>query len=234
MLLIMHQWRAGHFSEDQIPVITRCASSTVLAPVKQLLSTDQAGLYFSKRCDAEKDSWAEKKATYKERAAKGGKAKAEKSASSSASSTSEVASSTPQAVLETCSSPSPSPSVVFKFSLPTWIPKNTWKDYEDMRKRKRAGMTDSIRIRIVERLGEYRARGHDPVAILGNSIRNSWTDVFEPTGGGNGKRNAKPSIGEIAADESQNDPAGDGDTQGPKNGRGFFEFVRQSTGPRTV
>lgn len=99
MLLLMHQWRVGHFSEDQIPVITRCASSTILEGVKQLFSTDQAGHYFSKRCDSEKERWVAKKAVFTQRAHKGGVAKNRKGASS-----------TPQAVLEQCTSSSPSPS----------------------------------------------------------------------------------------------------------------------------
>jgi len=72
-------------------------------------------------------------------------------------------------------------------SLPEWIPKNIWFDYEDMRKKKRAPMTDPIRFRIVQRLGEFKEQGHDPVLILEESIRKSWTDVFKPTGGSNGK-----------------------------------------------
>lgn len=103
MLLLMHQWRVGHFSDEQMIVIAKGASSTVLAPVKQLLSIDQDGLYYSERCDIEKQAWVEKKATYSKRASAGGRARAEKGASS-----------TPKAVLndvlKPCTSPSPSPT----------------------------------------------------------------------------------------------------------------------------
>lgn len=109
-LLLMHQWRVGHFPEEVIPAISRGASSTSQATIKQMLSRDQAGLLFSKRCDAEKTTWTEKKDTYTERAKKGGRGKAQKAASSSASSSKNSASSTLQGVLETCTSPSPSPS----------------------------------------------------------------------------------------------------------------------------
>jgi len=189
MLLLMHQWRQGHFSEDAITAITRGASSTSQAAVKQLLSTDQAGLLYSARLDIEKAKWADKQEKFSARARKGGLAR------------SKSASSTPQApdkqclepacdVLKPCTSSSPK-DVVTSFSLPIWIPKNTWRAYEDMRKKKRAAMTDDIRIRIVERLDEMRIRGHDPVQSLEDSIRKSWTDVFEPKGAVNGKQNGK-------------------------------------------
>ena len=106
-LMLMHQWRVGHFSEQSIPAITRGASSTAQAAVKQMLSTDQAGLFYSSRLDREKEAWTEKKGTYVKRASAGGRAKAEKYASSSASSTT-------KAVLEVCTSPSPSPIEVQK------------------------------------------------------------------------------------------------------------------------
>jgi uncharacterized protein YdaU (DUF1376 family) len=96
-LLLMHQWRKGHFAEEAIPAIIRCASSTVLATLKQMLSRDKQDLLFSKRCDTEKERYVEKKTSYVERARKGGLGKAEKAASS-----------TRKAVLETCTSPLPS------------------------------------------------------------------------------------------------------------------------------
>lgn len=105
MLLLMHQWRVGHFSEEQMTAICRSASSTAWAPVKHLLSTDADGLLYSMRCDEEKARSLAKRATYAERASKGGRALKEKRASSTPPST---ASSTPQAVLGECSSPSPS------------------------------------------------------------------------------------------------------------------------------
>jgi uncharacterized protein YdaU (DUF1376 family) len=100
LLLLMHQWRVGHFGEDAIPAITRSASSTSQVAVKQMLSKDDGGRWYSPRLDREKTRWTEKKATYTERARKGGLGKAQKAASSSASSTL-------QAMLEGCTSPSP-------------------------------------------------------------------------------------------------------------------------------
>ena len=73
LLLLMHQWRRGHFSDEEFSTITRLsASSTSQAVLKHMLSTDENGLLYSKRLDREKSTWIEKKATYIERASKGG------------------------------------------------------------------------------------------------------------------------------------------------------------------
>jgi uncharacterized protein YdaU (DUF1376 family) len=104
--LLMHQWRVGRFSEETILVFSQGASSTVLAPVKHMFSTDDSGMYYSARCEREKQAWIEKKATYVKRASAGGRAKSQKGASSSASSTTKAVLND---VLETCTSPSPSP-----------------------------------------------------------------------------------------------------------------------------
>jgi uncharacterized protein YdaU (DUF1376 family) len=111
-----HQWRHGHFSEEDLFVIAGVASSTfqaelkqtlsrVVAPIKNLLSEDAGGLLFSARCDREKEKWTHKKRVFIERARKGGIAKArriqeKKAASSSASRVLET-------VLESCTSPLP-------------------------------------------------------------------------------------------------------------------------------
>jgi uncharacterized protein YdaU (DUF1376 family) len=121
--IFYHQWRHGHFSEEDLFVIAGVSSSTfesasstfqaelkqalsrVLAPIKNLLSKDPAGLLFSARCDREKEKWTHKKRVFIERARKGGLEKARriregKAASSSSSSVLET-------VLESCTSPSP-------------------------------------------------------------------------------------------------------------------------------
>jgi uncharacterized protein YdaU (DUF1376 family) len=111
--LLMHQWRVGRFSEDTMLTFAGASStlqadakqtlSRVLAPLKQMLKQDEEGMYFSPRNESEKQRWDAKRRVFIERASKGGKAKA---ASSSALSS---ASSTSQAVLEGCTSPSPLP-----------------------------------------------------------------------------------------------------------------------------
>lgn len=126
LLLFFHQWRKGHFSESEIPVIARfqaSASSTsqaevkqelssLLAPIMQMLTKDGDGLWFSARCDREKSKWSEKKRVFHERARKGGLAKAkrireEKEKQAAILAASSTSSSVLEGMLETCTSPSP-------------------------------------------------------------------------------------------------------------------------------
>jgi uncharacterized protein YdaU (DUF1376 family) len=180
-LLLLHQWRVGHFKDEAIPAITRSASSTSQAAVKQMLSKDEAGLWYSPRLDREKTRWAEKKATYAERASKGGKAKAQKAASSSASST-------PQAVLESCTSPSPSPNKKQSatpqaaLELPDWVSKDAWSGFVEMRNKKRAPNTERALRQILRVLEKLKASGNDPDAVLDQSTMRGWTGVFELKG----------------------------------------------------
>ena len=146
LLLLMHQWRVGHFSEECITAITRGASSTSQAQVKQLLSRDEAGLFYSPRLDKEKARWTEKKATYVKRASKGGIAKAKKTASSTATST-------PKAVLELCSSPSPSP-ITKSYSS---------KDIENLYWAYPRHVGKSAALKVIEKVLK---QGHDPDWLL--------------------------------------------------------------------
>ena len=69
--------------------------------------------------------------------------------------------------------------------LPGWIQLEAWEGYLDVRRKKRAVMTERALHGILDRLGEFRARGHDPNAVLATSMRSNWTDVYEPKGANN-------------------------------------------------
>ena len=184
LLLLMHQWRVGHFSEEQMPSITRGASSTCLAPLKHMFSTDGAGLMYSRRCEEEKTRSMQKKATYTFRASKGGEALAKKRASSSASSS---ASSTHKAVLAECSSPSPSEQVQKQVHatqatpsqlIPAWLDSRAWDGFVEMRKKIRAPLTDYAKERLLVKLDRWRLEGIDIAAVLNQSIERSWRGVW--------------------------------------------------------
>jgi uncharacterized protein YdaU (DUF1376 family) len=66
------------------------------------------------------------------------------------------------------------------FTLPEWINRDTWKAYVEVRKSKRAAKTVHAWNLVVKQLETFRAKGHDPNAILETSIRSNWTDVYEP------------------------------------------------------
>jgi hypothetical protein len=64
------------------------------------------------------------------------------------------------------------------FAPPEWIPKAVWQGFEAMRTKIRKPMTDRARKLIVGELEKLRDRGEDPIAVLEQSERNSWQDVF--------------------------------------------------------
>lgn len=71
------------------------------------------------------------------------------------------------------------------FALPPWIPPDSWKEFEDHRKKLRKPMTDRARQLIVAELEKLKPA--EPAQLLAQSIRNGWQDVFplkEKTGRG--------------------------------------------------
>lgn len=66
------------------------------------------------------------------------------------------------------------------FVLPEWIPADTWDAYCKVRAGKKAKNEPHALGLIVKDLEGFRAAGHDPVAVLNNSIKSGWAGVFEP------------------------------------------------------
>lgn len=71
--------------------------------------------------------------------------------------------------------------------IPDWVPVKPWNGYLEMRKDKRAWPTAYAVELIVSDLRKWRAKGHDPGAILNTSTVSKWTGIFEPKGGPNGQ-----------------------------------------------
>lgn len=66
------------------------------------------------------------------------------------------------------------------FVLPEWIPEDTWGAYLKTRSGKKAKNEPHALGLIVKDLEAFRAKGHDPVTVLNNSIKGGWAGVFEP------------------------------------------------------
>ena len=66
------------------------------------------------------------------------------------------------------------------FVPPEWIPADTWAAYLKTRAGKKAKNEPHALGLIVKDLEGFRAKGHDPVAVLNNSIKGGWAGVFEP------------------------------------------------------
>lgn len=81
-------------------------------------------------------------------------------------------------------------------SLPDWIPHEAWTGFLEMRKKKGATPTDRAISLLLKKLEQFRANGDDPAAVLDQSTRSNWTDIYPLKGGINGK----PNPGELARD----------------------------------
>ncbi len=68
------------------------------------------------------------------------------------------------------------------FSPPDWVKPEVWQDFEAMRIRVRKPMTDRARELVVIELEKLRKLGHEPNAVLDQSVRNSWQDVYQLKG----------------------------------------------------
>jgi hypothetical protein len=66
--------------------------------------------------------------------------------------------------------------------LPDWIPAETWAAYLKTRQGKRAKNEPHALGLIIADLEKFKAKGHDPVTVLNNSIKGGWAGVFEPKG----------------------------------------------------
>lgn len=72
-----------------------------------------------------------------------------------------------------------------------WIPGEAWAGFVEMRKKIRKPLTDHAVGLLVNRLDKLRTDGYDPAAVLDQSTRNDWQDIYPLRGAninGNGNR----------------------------------------------
>lgn len=62
--------------------------------------------------------------------------------------------------------------------LPDWLPDESWNDYLETRKVMKSPMTDRAKLLAIGKLSELRQSGHDPTAVLNQSIYNGWKGLF--------------------------------------------------------
>lgn len=63
--------------------------------------------------------------------------------------------------------------------LPDWIPAEAWAEFVKMRKQIKKPLTEYAAKLVVKKLGELARAGHDPQAVLDQSIMNCWQGIFE-------------------------------------------------------
>lgn len=69
-------------------------------------------------------------------------------------------------------------AVVPTIVLPAWISPEAWQGYCEMRRRKRAPLTDRAKRLVLKELEQLMHQGHDPNAVLDQSAQNSWTAIY--------------------------------------------------------
>lgn len=65
-------------------------------------------------------------------------------------------------------------------ALPEWLDPEAWAAFVDHRRKIKAPMTDRAAELAVAELGKLRAAGHDPRAVIHQSILNGWRGLFAP------------------------------------------------------
>jgi hypothetical protein len=61
---------------------------------------------------------------------------------------------------------------------PAWLDTETWRAYLEYRRQARKPMTEHAQRLALKRLDELRAQGHDPRAVIEQSILNGWQGLF--------------------------------------------------------
>ncbi len=76
--------------------------------------------------------------------------------------------------------PTPTPTPIKKESidLPDWLSKEAWSGYVENRKAQKAEMTPRAEMLAIKTLDRLRAQGHDPAAVLDQSVQNGWKGLF--------------------------------------------------------
>lgn len=76
--------------------------------------------------------------------------------------------------------------------IPSWIPKDAWKGFTDMRKRIKAPLTDRAMELIIEKLEAFKKEGVDVGKILDQSTERSWRGIFPLKDGGSNAGTKEP------------------------------------------
>lgn len=92
-------------------------------------------------------------------------------------------------------------------ALPTWIDREAWNGYVEMRKMCKKPMTQRAEMLVVKSLFRLREEGMNPNAALDQSTLNNWTAVYPPRterpNGTNGAKSFRERDAELAVTEAE-------------------------------
>ena len=200
LLILMTMWRSGGALPHDQKVLARCArlSGRRWTDAWERLSpllTISGGQVTQKRLSEEYAKAMQKSAVRAASGAKGGAAKALKgnepplaNGSVLPQHSSDIRLKKEKKKQDGAKAPSLLPGLQF----PDWWPVPAWEGYVAMRKKKRAPMTDRAVEMVIAEVTKLRAAGQDPAAVLDQSTRKAWTDVYPVKGGDAGGLFAAP------------------------------------------
>lgn len=140
--------------------------------------------------------------------------------------TPEAASDKPSRTINSSSKATPSTRKrASAFILPSDIPADEWRDYEEMRVVTKKPMTDSIRIKAIARLRKLEKAGWPPGDVLSHSTLNNYQGLFPPKDDGNGRTNSMAGLG-----KPDNRSSGNGLIDAIRESRANREAVPWDTG----
>ncbi|GAM51648.1 hypothetical protein EBME_0111 [bacterium endosymbiont of Mortierella elongata FMR23-6] len=87
-------------------------------------------------------------------------------------------------------------------ALPNWLALADWEAFVKHRKRLKAPMSDEAQVRAIAQLSRLRDDGHDPSAVIDQSIVSSWKGLFGLN------RRGSPKLSKQAELEARNAEAG--------------------------
>lgn len=204
--LLMHSWKNGSLPADteslrRIAKVSKDAWSNAWRVLMPFFDFSEDGTPSQGRLERIREDWSSKQLKSKDKARKAAESRWSKADASSINSD---APSTPQAMLEPCPSPIPSPiskeqqqrqktSTKVVIELPPWVDIELWGAYLEVRKKKRAVMTERALKAILDRLAHFGDKGYEPMDLLATSVRSNWIDIYEPknNGGTNGTSKAQ-------------------------------------------
>lgn len=99
--------------------------------------------------------------------------------------------------------------------LPVWFPVDAWESFESHRKQLKAPMTDQARKLNITALKKLKEQGHDPQAVIEQSIRNGWKGLFEL------KTQTRGTATEARLDRDTEETAADINNQSAKRAEGW-------------
>lgn len=69
-------------------------------------------------------------------------------------------------------------------ALPEWVPSDAWDAFEEMREKRRNGLTDRARQLAVAELQRLRDEGNDPRAVIERAVLKGWMTFYPLNGSG--------------------------------------------------